>query len=178
MHDGRVLQAAPPETIYTWPASRTVAAFFGSPNPLEGKTREVRHDGEAALARGRQRLGGLVRGARRRAGGEAVTVVVRPEMIQLGARPPGMGIAWRGLVRQRFFRGARNVSTVEAAGHRLGVDAPPDQSLALGATVALAVDAAHTWLVRPCWGASARRRRLSRPEQPVSTSTCSGLVDR
>lgn len=41
------------------------------------------------------------------------------------------------------------MSTVEAAGHRLGVDAPPDPSLALGATVALAVDAAHTWLVRP-----------------------------
>ena len=51
-------------------------------------------------------------------------------------------------MRQRFFRGTRNVYTVEAGGHRLAVDAPPDQALAPGAPVALAVDAAHTWMVR------------------------------
>src|SRR6185295_1027559 len=32
MHEGRVLQRADPQTIYTRPANRTVAAFVGTPN--------------------------------------------------------------------------------------------------------------------------------------------------
>jgi soluble lytic murein transglycosylase-like protein len=44
--------------------------------------------------------------------GEALTVVVRPEVIQLGGRADA-GITWTGVVRQRFFRGARNVYTIE-----------------------------------------------------------------
>jgi hypothetical protein len=80
--------------------------------------------------------------------GEAVTVIVRPEVIQLGGRPPETGLAWTGIVRQRFFRGTRNVYTVATCGHQFTVDAPPDQSLAPGAELTLGVDAAHTWLVR------------------------------
>jgi iron(III) transport system ATP-binding protein len=45
MHEGRVLQVAAPEAIYTRPANRTVAAFVGSPNLLVAKAREVRRHG-------------------------------------------------------------------------------------------------------------------------------------
>ena len=82
---------------------------------------------------------------------ETVTVIVRPEVIQLGrsagshAKP---GVTWRGVVTQRFFRGTRNLYTVEVGPHRFNVDAPPDQSFVPGATVSLAVAAAHTWAVR------------------------------
>ena len=39
MHEGRILQVAPPETIYTRPVNRTVAAFVGTPNLLPAKVR-------------------------------------------------------------------------------------------------------------------------------------------
>src|SRR5690349_2464220 len=51
MHEGRVLQTAAPEALYARPANRTVAAFFGAPNLLAAKTREVRRGADAALAR-------------------------------------------------------------------------------------------------------------------------------
>ena len=76
-----------------------------------------------------------------------MTVIVRPESIQLEGRP-GKGIAWTGIVRQRFFRGARNVYTIEAGGHRFGVDAAPDQVVVPGSAITLRVDAAQTWAVR------------------------------
>ena len=79
--------------------------------------------------------------------GEALTVIVRPEVIQFGGRPE-TGIVWTGTVRQRFFRGARNVYTVEVGPHRFSVDAPPDQTVAPGTDLTLSVDAAHTWAVR------------------------------
>jgi iron(III) transport system ATP-binding protein len=149
MHEGRVLQVAAPETIYTRPASRTVAAFFGSPNLLAAKAREVRPAAGAALARVEGNgWEGWCQGPENLKAGDAVTVVARPELIQLGGPPPAMGIAWRGVVRQRFFRGTRNLYTVEAGGHRLSVDAPPEKTLAPGAEVTLGVEAAHTWAVR------------------------------
>jgi iron(III) transport system ATP-binding protein len=149
MHEGRVLQVAAPETIYTRPASRTVAAFFGSPNLLEAKAREVRRQGDVALARvqghGRD---GWCQGPETLQAGDAVVVVARPEVIQLGGAPPAAGIAWRGVVRQRFFRGTRYLYTIEAGSHRLSVDAPPEKTLAPGTEVTLGVDALHTWTVR------------------------------
>jgi iron(III) transport system ATP-binding protein len=149
MHDGRVLQAAVPETIYTRPANRTVAAFFGSPNLLEAKAREVRRAAGATLARVEGNgWEGWCSAPDDLQAGEAVTVIVRPEVIQLGGRPPQTGITWRGVVRQRFFRGTRNVYTIAAAGHRFTVDAPPDHPLPPGAEVVLAADAASTWIVR------------------------------
>jgi iron(III) transport system ATP-binding protein len=157
MHAGRVLQVDAPEALYARPANRTVAAFLGQPNLLEAKVREVRRGGAAALA--------LVEGegwegwcsvADDVQAGEPVTVVVRPEAIQLGrvgggapagrSEPP-WGLAWTGVVGQRFFRGTRNLYTVAVGGHRFNVDAPPDQSFAPGAEVSLTVDAAQTWAV-------------------------------
>jgi iron(III) transport system ATP-binding protein len=150
MHDGRVLQTAAPERLYARPANRTVAAFFGAPNLLSAKTREVRRTGDTALARvegdGWQ---GWCTGPAALQPGDSVTVVVRPEVIRLG-RPTraDAGLAWRGVVRQRFFRGTRNLYAVDVAGTRFTVDAPPDAPLTVGADVTLDVDAAHTWLVR------------------------------
>jgi iron(III) transport system ATP-binding protein len=148
MHEGRVLQAAAPETIYTRPANRTVAAFVGAPNLLEAKIREIRREAGAALARVEgDGWEGWCTGPEDLTAGEPVTVIVRPEAIQLGGRP-GTGIAWTGVVRQRFFRGTRNVYTIEAGPHRFGVDAPPDAVVAPGSTITLSVNAAQTWTVR------------------------------
>jgi len=86
---------------------------------------------------------------------------VRPEIIRIATDAAGAGnggrpgIAWRGVARQRIFRGARNLYTVETGAHggglaalRVTVDAPPDQTVALGSAVTLTVDAAQTWAVR------------------------------
>ena len=89
--------------------------------------------------------------------GDAVTVVVRPEVIRLGsaavtssgtATPAGTGVMWTGAVRQRVFRGARNVYVVECGALSLTVEASPDQPIPSGAAITLSVDAAHTWAVR------------------------------
>src|SRR5205085_82168 len=58
--------------------------------------------------------------------GDAVTVIVRPEIIRIGGDGSHAGIAWRGTARQRIYRGARNVYTVEVGALRVTVDAPPD----------------------------------------------------
>jgi ABC-type Fe3+/spermidine/putrescine transport system ATPase subunit len=129
-----------------------VAAFVGMPNLLPAKVREIRRESGATLARvdgdgweGWCSAGDDVQP------GEAVTVIVRPEAIQLdraaGARAEP-SLAWRGVVTQRFFRGARNLYTVEVGSCRFNVDAPPDQSFTTGATVSLSVAALHTWSVR------------------------------
>jgi iron(III) transport system ATP-binding protein len=152
MHAGRVLQVATPETVYTRPANRTVATFVGMPNLLPAKTREVRREPGGTLARvegdGWEGWCSADDGLRP---GDAVTVIVRPEVIQLGPvgggrRQPGIG--WVGVVQQRFFRGTRNLYTVEVGPLRFNVDAPPDQPFAPGSPVSLAVDAVHTWTVR------------------------------
>jgi iron(III) transport system ATP-binding protein len=152
MHAGRILQVAPPETVYTRPANRTVAAFVGMPNLLEAKIREIRREHGGTLARVEGHgWEGWCAAADDLKTGEAAIVIVRPEVIQLGraasvrAEP---GLAWSGVVTQRFFRGTRNLYTVEVGSHRFNVDAPPDQSFAAGVTVTLAVAAVHTWAVR------------------------------
>jgi iron(III) transport system ATP-binding protein len=148
MHEGRVLQTAAPETIYTRPANRTIAAFFGAPNLLAAKAREVRRGAGVTVVRVEgDGWEGWCSGPEDLMPGEALTVIVRPEVIQFGGRPE-TGITWKGTVRQRFFRGTRNVYTVEVGSHLFSVDAPPDQTVAPGTDLALSVEAAYTWAVR------------------------------
>jgi iron(III) transport system ATP-binding protein len=148
MHEGRVMQVAGPETIYTRPANRIVAAFVGAPNLLAAKTREVRQAAGGTLAHVEaDGWDGWCAAPHDLAAGEPVTVIVRPEAIQFGGRP-ATGITWKGTVVQRFFRGARNVYMVEVGAQRFTVDAPPDQPRVPGSEVTLGVDAGQTWVVR------------------------------
>src|SRR5262249_46449911 len=130
MHEGRVLQMGRPETLYTRPANRTVAAFFGAPNLLDAKAvlAGARPPAPVLLALGGARRKGWCRGPIGFEIGGAVTVVVRPEVIRFRGpegKEPRPGISWCGLIRQRVFRGARTLYIVDVAGRRLSVDAPP-----------------------------------------------------
>ena len=145
MHEGRILQVAAPETIYARPANRTVAAFFGTPNLFAAKVREAR-DGLARVD-GEGWEGWCAAPADLRPG-EAVTIVVRPEVVRIGGAAPAPGIVWKGVVRQRVFRGARSLYTVATGAAPLTVDAPPDQVVDAGREVSVSVDAAHAWAVR------------------------------
>jgi iron(III) transport system ATP-binding protein len=149
MHEGRLLQLAGPETIYARPATRTVAAFFGTPNLLSAKVREVRREAGAVLARvDGEGWDGWCAAPAEIQPGDAVTVIVRPEVIRFDVEKPSPGITWTGTVRQRIFRGSRNVYVVECGALGVTVEAPPDQSCASGAKVTLSVDAPHIWVVR------------------------------
>jgi iron(III) transport system ATP-binding protein len=144
MHEGRVLQVDDPQTIYTRPASRTVAAFFGAPNLLPAKVRELKGGNARVDGDGWE---GWCAVASEVTLGDPVTVVVRPEVLRFApAAVPGL--RWSGVVRQRIFHGARSVYTVDIGHLRLTVDAPPDQAVAIGSSVTCAVDAAHAWAVR------------------------------
>ena len=152
VHEGRILQVDAPEAIYTRPASRTVAAFFGTPNLLDAKVRDVRRESGVRTAQVEgDGWEGWCAAADDVQPGDAVTVIARPELVQFApAARAGerSGIAWSGVVRQRFFRGSRHVYTVAAGSLAFTVDAPPDQAVAPGAAVPLHIDAAHAWAIR------------------------------
>jgi iron(III) transport system ATP-binding protein len=154
MQGGRVLQIGAPEDIYQRPASRDVAAFFGSPNLLEGMVTSCRR-GENGLfqlaAAGPGWRGGCFAGTEFQEG-ERVLMMVRPENLRLAE--PGKEawdgqIAWSGTVTESIFRGARRSVTVAAGAQRLQVEAPALQPAAVGDAVTVIADADGAWALRP-----------------------------
>jgi iron(III) transport system ATP-binding protein len=152
LHEGRLAQLGPPEEVYHRPASRTVAAFFGTPNLLAGRVAESRREGEKTLARivgtGWE---GWCRSPSDVRAGEEVTAVVRPEAIEMGREPrsrSGADIVWNGRIREGFFRGSRRFFAVAVGESLFHVDGPPDRKFAEGESVSLIVSSENTWVVR------------------------------
>ena len=146
MHNGRLLQIAPPEEIYARPASRTVAEFFGMPNLLTAKIVEA--DGTLARVEGEGWEGWCSAPADLKPG-DRVTVLIRPEAIEL--RPSaldGRGIVWRGCVVQSLYRGSRRVAEIAVGSMKLNVDAPADTPFGPGDEVFLHAAASRTWALR------------------------------
>src|SRR5215467_2843781 len=92
MDHGRIQQIGSPEEIYRYPANRTVAAFFGTPNLLEANVETC-----ARLDRRRVRLEVVGRGwrgpceaASKVRPGQPVTVMVRPEDARIAS--PGLPV--------------------------------------------------------------------------------------
>ena len=140
MQKGRILQVGAPEIVYRRPASREVAAFFGTPNLHRGHGDGLPADGdgdhvltiEGASGRGDCRAGqafrpgdagpghGAARGRRaRRANGRART-----------ASSPGRA---RSSTASSAGRAAR--SRVETAGLRFNVECPATRAAAVGEAV-------------------------------------------
>jgi iron(III) transport system ATP-binding protein len=149
MHEGRLVQLGSPEEIYHRPASRSVAAFFGTPNLLAGRVAEVRRGSERTMARvSGAGWEGFCLAPEDVRPGEDVTAVVRPEAIQVARAPSPEHIAWRGTVREGSFRGNRSVLSVAVGSVLLQVDAPPDLRFNQGEEVSLSVPPHSVWLVR------------------------------
>ena len=88
----RILQADAPEAVYRRPASRDVAAFFGTPNLIDTKVIACRTDERGVHTLTVEGAGGRgeCRAGRAFPVGESVLVVVRPEDVTLSAQPtPG-----------------------------------------------------------------------------------------
>ena len=113
MRDGRIVQDAPPRTIYDAPADDFVANFVGRANLLEG------------IAAGPDTvdtaIGRLATRGHGRAPGAALRILVRPERIELARDGAGENIFAARAERDRFFGAARRVDAV-VGGQRLEIE--------------------------------------------------------
>ncbi|MDX6750629.1 ABC transporter ATP-binding protein [Geminicoccaceae bacterium 1502E] len=118
MHEGRVLQVAPPRDLYEHPACRRVADFIGSMNLLPARLRgmadgcaqvEVEELGAIALPwQGEPPQGGLSLG-------------VRPEKLQLGEGGPGTATLEGRIEQIAYFGDYSHLFVRSPAGQRLTV---------------------------------------------------------
>ena len=152
MEKGKVLQIGAPEAVYEQPRSRAVAAFFGSPNFIDGNVSACRaQDGRFVLDVRGDGWAGAVLSGEAYSEGEPVCVMIRPENLLVdaaGAEVPGQ-ISWNGRIIQAIYRGAQRSITVDAGGRSLKVEAPALQRVAVGDTVALRVAQDAAWAIRP-----------------------------
>jgi len=149
MQRGRILQTGGPEEVYRRPASREVAAFFGTPNFIEATVAACRptDDGDWLVSID----GGHCRAGQALQQGEAVSVMVRPEDVTLAAAsaPAANGhLTWTGKVVDGVFRGPRRSLTVETAGLRFNVECASTRAAAVGDSVTLLVDADNAWALK------------------------------
>jgi multiple sugar transport system ATP-binding protein len=142
MHDGRVLQAGPPQELYHRPRSLFVAGFLGSPamnfldcpGGLAAGAREVRLDGAPVT----------VPELREPASTERLLLGVRPEHVHLDDAAP-----LRGEVYGVEYMGARQIVTVDTPVGRLKVRTSNQARIGMGERVGLALDPARTILFDP-----------------------------
>ena len=150
MDHGRIQQVGAPEEIYRYPANRTVAGFFGTPNLLTANVEAC-----ARIDGGRVRLDVVGRGWRGRCeaatevpAGRPVTVMVRPEDIRIASNGADVdGLQWSGRIAHTIFRGATRSIFVETEQGRLNVDAPAFGGYAVGDTVTVTVPQSAAWAV-------------------------------
>jgi iron(III) transport system ATP-binding protein len=156
MQQGRILQVGPPETIYQRPASRAVAAFFGSPNLLPARVvtceRIDDNDTYALTAEGAEGWHGHCLAGRAFERGAETLVMTRPEdmvVADAGTTATPTRNAWRGTVISSTFRGPRRSMVVECAGSRVNVDAPAMRTAEIGDNVTLVAESRSSWALMP-----------------------------
>jgi len=109
MFRGRIAQQGTPGDIYDRPVNRTVAGFVGQVNLIEGKVAAI----EADKGRIETRFGSALVPAAGRRIGDAITLALRPEAIDILAASTGSGI--RATVLDSYYSGA-------IVDYRLGFD--------------------------------------------------------
>jgi iron(III) transport system ATP-binding protein len=155
MQKGKILQLGPPEAIYQRPTSQGVAAFFGSPNLMQAKVKEVSAvDGETVRLRvqGESGWSGTCMAASGIEPGDDVVVMARPEnvvLVEPGAAVQAGDSSWSGRVVDSIFRGPRRSLVVDCGGSRMHVEAPAMRAANPGDNVQLAVSPRSAWAMRP-----------------------------
>ncbi len=123
---GNLVQVATPEEVYRRPRTLFVARFFGENNAIAGTLEAATaNGGEIAVhAAGGERLRACMDGSA--SAGQAVTLTVRPEAIDLSRQSPTAGLnALPVRLEERIFLGDSVVSrVVTRAGLRLSVRTP------------------------------------------------------
>lgn len=155
MEHGRILQVATPEIIYHRPASRAVAAFFGSPNVLPARVLSCRQVNPTTYALEVDADAGwrahCLAGEMFEANAAAL-VMTRPEDLVLTdadtQATPERNV-WHGTVVTSVFRGPRRSMVVESSGTRLNIDAPAMRTAVIGENVTLVAESLSSWAIRP-----------------------------
>ena len=151
MRSGKILQQGDPEALYTRPNSRDVAAFFGSPNFMEGKVTNCVKSNTGTdyrLTVEGKGWGGQCVSERAFNVGDNVVVVVRPENIAVappGTAPVNGEIVWKGNLQHAIFRGSKRSIQVTVGDTLLNVEAPTLQSNTLGDSVTLIAKPEGAW---------------------------------
>jgi iron(III) transport system ATP-binding protein len=142
LRDGSIVQYAAPQDLYSRPADAALARFIGDANLLEGRLAGAALAGDEVLAvdtiLGRLPVSGDV--ARGPAGSADVTVLVRPEQLEIVADPrPGLsdGLAGRVVACQYYGHDAviRVVPDGKADDHDVIVRTSGGPQVPLGALV-------------------------------------------
>jgi multiple sugar transport system ATP-binding protein len=142
MHQGVVLQAAPPMEIYARPATKFVAGFVGAPamNFLDAH-------GELAPGADRLRVADVDVGMpalREGLSGRHTILGIRPEHVRLTSEG-----GLRGIVFGAEYLGSYQLLTVDTAAGRMHVRTSHRDPLRIGETVGLEIDPAHVVLFDP-----------------------------
>src|SRR6266571_4306195 len=139
MNGGRIEQVGAPREIYERPGSRFVADFVGSTNFLRGTVRGG--DATAGFFQIDSEIGSIkVRAVDALLAGEAVTVSVRPEDIELSETKPQGENVWQGSVDQKVFLGESVDFQVAVGERRLQSRAHPSLRTRVGEPIYLRMD--------------------------------------
>jgi iron(III) transport system ATP-binding protein len=133
LDEGRVLQDAPPDTVYRRPSSLPVARFIGTADELSGRLLE-HQQGTAVVETEVGRLRGTAPGS---LSGDDVTVIVRPTAWQISEDGPAAANDLTGTVVKANFQGERLELSVTVGNGVLRVWAPQYSQTAVGDEVRL-----------------------------------------
>jgi iron(III) transport system ATP-binding protein len=135
MRDGRMEQYGDPREIYERPASRFVADFIGAANLIEGRIEGRDPSGLYAV----KAAAGALRATSPTllAAGTGVTIVVRPEHVQLRVDNGSTSNGWRGVVSAQAFLGDSVEHVIQVAGLELRARGSPALAIPPGAEVSL-----------------------------------------
>ena len=151
MQAGRILQVGAPEEIYQRPASRVVAAFFGSPNLLDARVTGCVQRGDRTFElgiAGPNWAGHCLAGEAFRTD-EPVLVLVRPENVRIGTNGSASPMAWSGRIKSSIFRGPRQSIVVQTDGLAFNIEAPALMRARIDDEVQLSVPPTGAWAIRP-----------------------------
>ena len=105
LHEGRLVQVGTPEEIYNRPGNKFVAGFIGLTSFMEGRVASV--DGDGTYATVRTEDGLEIRAvATGLQPGQAVTLAIRPEHIEIDEAGPGSAGPGSNVFQGRVLRGA------------------------------------------------------------------------
>jgi spermidine/putrescine transport system ATP-binding protein len=141
MHNGEIIQKAPPQEVYSKPADRFVAQFVGEMNFIKA---EVGRTGEIQSPLGPIRApipNGL-------SAGSAVTLAVRPEHVKVSALLPADVSSNVGKITSKNYLGDAALLEVEVKGVNLIAKLAGDCELAIGSSAMVEIPA-HRWHVFP-----------------------------
>ena len=149
MFDGKIHQIGGPTDIYTRPVSREVANFIGISNFIDGQVSARNGSNlytlDTALGQVRCSYDADLRQ------GEKVTVVLRPEAVELTAAEPTNGAVntVAGRVSERFYLGNLSGYKVTCAGGSvLRVQEDPWTDFSIGQDIWCAFETHNAWIIR------------------------------